>query len=189
MVYQGERPMAKDNSLLGQFDLTGIPPAPKGVPQVEVTFDIDANGIVKVSAKDLGTNKEQSITISNNGGLSKDEIDKLIKESELHAEEDNKKRELIELRNKCEGLIYQCEQTLKDNPDTVVQEKIDALKKVKDGEDVSAINSAFDELQKAAYDMSQKMYSQKTQQQDTQQYQQQSNPNDDIIDADYTEVK
>lgn len=188
---QGERPMFSDNKLLGRFDLTGIPPAPKGIPQIEVTIDINANGIVQVSAKDLGTNKEQSITISNNGGLSKEEIDKLVKESELHAEEDNKKRELIELRNKCEGLIYQCEQTLKDNPDTIVQEKIDTLKKVKDEENISTINKAFDELQKAAYDMSQKIYSQKSEQQNEQQYQQyrqQNNQNDDVVDVDFNEV-
>lgn len=183
MVYQGERPMAKDNSLLGRFDLTGIPPAPKGVPQIEVTFDIDANGIVKVSALDKGTNKEQSITISNNGGLSKEEIDKLVKESELHAEEDNKKRELIELRNKCDGLIYQIETTLKDNSDTIVQEKLDALKKVKDGEDIQAINKAYDALQQSAYDLSSRMYQQKSQEQNEQQYEKYRKPDDDVIDV------
>lgn len=185
---QGERPMFKDNALLGRFDLTGIPPAPKGVPQIEVTIDINANGIIKVSALDKGTNKEQSITISNTGGLSKDEIDKLIKESELHADEDNKKRELIELRNKCDGLIYSVEQTLKEHTDSNIQNKIDNLKKVKDSDDKNAIQSAFDDLQKAAYEMSEKMY-QKANETPNSQQSNNSKPNDDVVDADYTEVK
>src|SRR5262249_60544116 len=110
-VFQGEREMAGDNKLLGQFDLVGIPPAPRGVPQVEVTFDIDANGIVHVGAKDLGTGKEQSIQITASSGLNKDEIDKMVKEAELHAGEDKKKRESINARNQLDGLGYPPERT------------------------------------------------------------------------------
>src|SRR5439155_1076335 len=114
-VFQGEREMAADNKLLGQFDLVGIPPAPRGVPQVEVTFDLDANGIVHVNAKDLGTGKEQSIQITASSGLSKDEVDRMVKEASLHAEEDRKKRELVDARNQLDGLVYQTEKTLAEH--------------------------------------------------------------------------
>src|SRR4030095_11533602 len=114
-VFQGEREMAADNKLLGQFDLVGIPAAPRGVPQVEVTFDIDANGIVHVGAKDLGTGKEQSIQITASSGLNKDEIDKMVKDAAAHADEDRKKRETIDARNSLDGLIYQTEKTLGEN--------------------------------------------------------------------------
>src|SRR5262249_12388689 len=114
-VFQGEREMAADNKLLGQFDLVGIPPAPRGVPQVEVTFDIDANGIVHVSAKDLGTGKEQSIQITASSGLSKDEVDRMVKEGAVHAEEDKKKRERVDAKNQLDGVVYQTEKTLADH--------------------------------------------------------------------------
>src|SRR5512138_393090 len=116
-VLQGERPMARDNRTLGKFQLVGIPPAPRGVPQIEVTFDIDANGIVNVSAKDLGTGREQKITITASSGLSKDEIDRMTRDAESHAEEDKKLRERIEARNKLDGMIYQIEKTVADNRD------------------------------------------------------------------------
>ena len=113
-VFQGEREMAADNKLLGQFDLVGIPPAPRGVPQVEVTFDIDANGIVHVAAKDLGTGKEQSIQITASSGLTKDEIERMVKEAEAHADEDKKRREVVDARNQLDGLVYQTEKTLSE---------------------------------------------------------------------------
>ena len=114
-VFQGEREMAADNKLLGQFDLVGIPPAPRGVPQVEVTFDIDANGIVHVNAKDLGTGKEQSIRITASSGLSEDEIKQMVKDAEAHADEDHKRREAVEARNQLDSLIYQTEKTLNEH--------------------------------------------------------------------------
>ncbi len=148
-VLQGERPMAKDNKSLGRFILDGIPPAPRGVPQIEVSFDIDANGIINVSAKDKASGKTQSIKIEGSVGMSKEEIEKMKKEAELHAEEDKKKRELIEARNSAESLIYTSEKTLReagDNPaisgiKKEVQEKIDELKKVKDGDNLEEIKS------------------------------------------------
>lgn len=152
-VLQGEREMATDNKSLGRFILSGIPNAPRGVPQVEVTFDLDANGILNVKAVDKATNKEQKITITASSGLSKDEVEKMRKDAELHAEEDKKKRELIELKNNAESLIYSTEKTLTDAGDKVsaevkkeVEEKIEALKKVKDGDDLDAVKQAFDEL-------------------------------------------
>src|SRR5262249_48795868 len=114
-VLQGERPMARDNRTLGRFHLVGIPPAPRGVPQIEVTFDIDANGIVNVSAKDLGTGKEQKITITSSSGLDKGEIDKMVREAESHADEDRRKREEIEARNRADSTVYQVEKALNEN--------------------------------------------------------------------------
>ena len=135
-VLQGERPMSKDNKTLGHFDLVGIPPAPRGLPKIEVTFDIDANGIVNVSAKDMGTGKEQAITITNSSGLSKDDIDRMVKEAEQFAKEDLKVKEAIELKNEGESLVYQTEKTLKELGDKVpadlkstISEKTDILKK------------------------------------------------------------
>src|SRR5207247_222650 len=116
-VLQGERPMARDNRTLGRFHLVGIPPAPRGIPQIEVTFDIDANGIVNVSAKDLGTGREQKITITSSSGLVKDEIEKMVREAESHAEEDRRKREEIEARNRADSTIYQVEKALRENRD------------------------------------------------------------------------
>lgn len=164
-VLQGERPMAADNKTLGRFILDGIPPSPRGVPQVEVTFDIDANGILSVKAKDKATNKEQSIRIEASSGLSKDEIEKMKKDAELHADEDKKKKELIDVRNQAEAFIFTTEKALRDVGDKVsddekkkVQEKIDALKKVKDGDDKAAMESATRELGQAAQKIGEEAY-------------------------------
>ncbi len=166
-VLQGEREMARDNKTLGNFELTGIPPAPRGVPQIEVTFDIDANGIVHVSAKDLGTGKEQSIRITASSGLSKDEIEKMVKDAESHAAEDKKKRETIEARNQADSMIYSTEKSLKDVGDKVdavdkgaIENKIADLKKVMDSDDAEAIKKATDELAQAAHKLAEAMYAQ-----------------------------
>ena len=155
-VLQGEREFARDNKTLGVFHLDGIPAAPRGVPQIEVTFDIDANGIVSVSAKDLGTGKEQKITITSNTNMSKDDIDKAVKEAEQYAAEDKKRREEVDVRNAADQMVYQSEKTLSDAGDKVseeekkpVQEKIDALKEALKGEDVDKIKAAQEELQKS----------------------------------------
>lgn len=169
-VLQGERPMAADNKTLGRFMLDGIPPAPRGVPQIEVTFDIDANGILSVSAKDKGTNKEQKITITASSGLNKEEIEKMKKDAELHADEDKKKQELIEARNVADTLIYTTEKMFKDLGDkvkpedkTAIEEKITTLKGVKDADDVAAIKKATDELGELAQKVGAAMYEQKQQ--------------------------
>lgn len=169
-VLQGERPMAADNKTLGRFMLDGIPPAPRGVPQVEVTFDIDANGILSVSAKDKGTNKEQKITITASSGLSKDEVEKMRKDAELHADEDKKKQEIIEARNIADTLIYTTEKMFKDAGDKIsaddkkaIEDKITALKAVKDSEDVEAIKKATDELGELAQKAGAAMYQQSQQ--------------------------
>ena len=164
-VLQGEREMASDNKTLGNFNLAGIPPAPRGVPQVEVTFDIDANGIVHVSAKDLGTGKEQSIRITASSGLSKEEIDKMVKEAEAHEAEDKKKRELIEARNHADSLVYTTEKSLKeygDKIDAAEKQKIEdaaaALKKAMEGSDADAIKKASDELMQASHKLAEAVY-------------------------------
>lgn len=170
-VLQGERPMAADNKTLGKFMLSGIPPAPRGVPQVEVTFDIDANGILNVKAKDKATGVEQSITITASTGLSKDEIEKMKKEAEAHAADDLKKKELIDLRNTAETIVYTTEKMLKDAGDKVkpedkkeIEEKMEALKKVKDSEDKEAIKKAADDLAQTAQKVGAAMYQQQAQQ-------------------------
>src|SRR2546421_8042660 len=152
-VFQGEREMAANNKRLGTFDLTGIPPAPRGVPQIEVTFDIDANGIVHVSAKDLGTGKEQSMTITGGSALPKDDIDRMVKDAEAHAEEDRKRREEAETRNQAETLVYSTEKVLKENDEKIpsetkdkVQKAIDEVNEALKSEDVSAIKSAVEKL-------------------------------------------
>jgi len=164
-VLQGERPMALDNKTLGRFILDGIPPAPRGIPQVEVTFDIDANGILNVKAKDRATGKEQHITITASTGLSKDEVERMKKEAEAHAEDDKKKKEQIETKNMAETLSYTTEKALKDAGDKVdvetkknVEEKLEALKKVKDGDDMEAIKKATEELSVAAQKIGEAMY-------------------------------
>ena len=164
-VLQGEREMAAGNKTLGRFELYGIPPAPRGVPQIEVTFDIDANGIVHVSAKDLGTGKEQSIRITAPSGLNKEEIDKLVKEAELHAEEDHKKRELAEARNHADTLIYTTQRTLADLGDKVdpatksdIETHITALKTAMEGTDIEAIKQRSEELMRASHKLAEQMY-------------------------------
>ena len=164
-VLQGERDMARDNRTLGRFDLTGIPPAPRGVPQVEVTFDIDANGIVNVSAKDMATGKEQKITLTSSSGLSDDEVKKMVKDAELHAEEDKKNRESIEVKNQADSLTYQMEKFIKDNQDKVppehiakANEALEKLKKVKEGDDIEAIKTAMNEVQESLHAWSKEAY-------------------------------
>ncbi|HID21959.1 MAG TPA: molecular chaperone DnaK, partial [Planctomycetaceae bacterium] len=164
-VFQGERPMAADNRLLGQFNLEGIPPAPRGVPQIEVTFDIDVNGILNVSAKDLATGKAQSIRIEESSGLSEDEIERMRKDAEMHAEEDRRRRELAEAKNKGSSLVYETEKLLKEHADKLDEASKSAIeasiKKVNDAiakEDTTAINSAIEELTQAAHAFSKHIY-------------------------------
>ena len=164
-VLQGERSMATDNRTLGRFQLAGIPSAPRGVPQVEVSFDIDANGILHVSAKDLGTGKEQSIQIKSSSGLSEDEVKKMQSEAEAHAEEDKKKRELVDVLNQADQVIYSTENTLKEHGDKVseadkenINQALEKLKKAKDEKNVDEIKTAIDELQEASHKLAQAMY-------------------------------
>jgi molecular chaperone DnaK len=166
-VMQGERPMASDNKTLGKFHLVGIPPAPRGVPQVEVTFDIDANGIVNVSAKDVGTGREQKITITSSSGLSKEEIDKMMKDAESHAGEDTKRKETIEARNRLDGLVYSVEKTFGENKDKLdaaasgeIEAAIAESKTALAGEDAEPMNSAFERLQTASHKLAEVLYSQ-----------------------------
>ncbi|MDP6924261.1 MAG: molecular chaperone DnaK [Candidatus Scalindua sp.] len=164
-VIQGERSMATDNRTLGRFQLTGIPSAPRGVPQVEVSFDIDANGILHVSAKDLGTGKEQSIQIKSSSGLSEEEVEKMQKEAELHADEDKKNREVIDVLNQADQVIYSTENTLKEHGDKVdeaeknnINQGLEKLKTAKEGKNVDEIKKAIDELQESSHKLSQAMY-------------------------------
>ena len=166
-VLQGERPMAADNKTLGKFHLVGIPPAPRGVPQVEVTFDIDANGIVNVSAKDVGTGREQKITITASSGLSKEEIDKMMKDAESHAGEDEKKKGEIEARNRLDGLVYSVEKTFGENKDKLdaaasgeIETAISEAKTALAGSDAEAMNNAFERLQTASHKLAEVLYSQ-----------------------------
>ena len=166
-VLQGERPMAPDNKTLGRFQLTNIPPAPRGVPQIEVKFDIDANGIVNVTAKDLGTNKEQSITITSNTSLTEEEIDKMMKEAEANREADEKKKEEVDTKNDAEQMIFQTEKAIKDLGDKVeesdkkeAEEKIEALKKAMEKDDIEDIKKKKEELQEVTYKLATKVYEQ-----------------------------
>jgi len=169
-VFQGEREMAADNKLLGQFDLIGIPPAPRGVPQIEVTFDIDANGIVHVNAKDLGTGKEQSIQITASSGLSKDEVERMVKEATLHAEEDKRKRELVDARNQLDGLVYQTEKTLGEQSATLdaatrgnVESALADAKKALESQDTTRIRGATDALGRASHKLAEALYAKASQ--------------------------
>ena len=191
-VLQGEREFARDNKTLGMFHLDGIPAAPRGVPQIEVTFDIDANGIVHVSAKDLGTGKEQTITITSNTNMSKDDIEKAVKEAEQYAAEDKKRREDVDIRNNADQMVYQTEKTLKDAGDKIteddkkpVNEKLEALKEVLKGEDIEAIKKAQEELQQSLYSIAEKLYQNAQPQGDAAET---SAKADDVYDADYNEV-
>lgn len=197
-VLQGERSMVADNITLGRFQLSDIPPAPRGVPQIEVTFDIDANGIVNVRAKDLGTGKEQNITITSSSNLSSEEIEKKVKEAEMHAEEDKKKKEKMEALNQAESTIYQTEKTLNEVGDKVseqekteVKNTLDELKKVKDNENSTSeeIRKAIDEVMNKFHTISQKMY-EEAQKAEAQQdaLQQEQSQDDNVVDADYEEV-
>ena len=197
-VLQGERSMAGDNVTLGRFQLMDIPAAPRGIPQIEVTFDIDSNGIVHVGAKDLGTGKEQKITITSSTNLSDEEINKKVKEAEMHAEEDKKKKEKMEALNQAESTIYQTEKTIKDMGDKVsaaekeaVEAAIAGLKEVKDKADVTGeqIRAEIDKVMQAIHPISQKMYEQAQAEAQAQQgAEQQSQAGDDVVDADYEVV-
>lgn len=198
-VLQGEREMAADNKTLGRFQLTDIPPAPRGMPQIEVTFDIDANGIVNVRAKDLGTNKEQSITIQSSSGLSDEEIERMIKEAEENAEADKKRREEAELRNEADQLIFTTEKTIKDLGDKVSEEEKkkaeeakEALKKALESDDTDEIKAKKDALEQEVQQLSVKLYEQVAQEQAAQQAQAGSDgkdsADDDVVDAEYEEV-
>ena len=166
-VLQGERPMARDNRTLGRFHLVGLPPAPRGVPQVEVTFDIDANGIVNVSARDVATGKEQKITISGSSGLSKDDVDRMVKDADAHAADDRARRELIDARNQADALSYSVEKTVNENRDRLaaaevsqVESAVAALRAAAGGDDVQAIRQATEGLQKASHAMAEQLYKQ-----------------------------
>lgn len=202
-VLQGERDFAADNKTLGRFELTGIPAAPRGVPKIEVTFNIDANGIVNVKAKDMGTGKEQAITITSSGGLQQDEIDRMVKEAEAHAAEDKAKKEEIEVKNNADSLVYQAEKAVKDfegKADAATLEQVtkakDALKAAIESGNVEDIKAKSEELTKPLYELSTKMYEQAQAAQQTagdaqgaQGAQGGAQQNDDVVDAEYTEVK
>jgi molecular chaperone DnaK len=166
-VLQGERPLARDNRTLGRFTLVGLPQAPRGIPQIEVAFDLDANGIVNVSAKDRATGKEQRITITASSGLSKDEVDRMMREAESHSEEDKRRRDVIDARNQADGLIYSIEKTLAENraklaPADVsgVETALHALREVAPGDNLEAIRKGIDEAQRAAHRMAEALYKQ-----------------------------
>ncbi len=199
MVYQGERPMARDNKMLGMFKLDGIRPARRGQPRIEVTFNIDANGIVNVKAKDLDTQKEQQITISGSNGLSKDDIDRMVREAEENKEADEKRREEVEIKNKAESLISQIDQSLQEQGDKIddaqkeqTQKLRDELKTALDNNDIETLKAKMNELEQAAAMAQQYQNAQANQSYDTQDSQNtetSSSNNDDVIDADYTEKK
>lgn len=201
-VLQGEREMAGYNKTLGRFQLVGIPPAPRGLPQIEVTFDIDANGIVNVSAKDMGTGKEQSIKITASSGLSEEEIENLVKDAELHAEEDKKKRELIDAKNMADSLVYTTEKSIKEAGDKVddatkanINQAIENLKKAMEGDDTEEIKRLTDELTQASHKVAEAMYAQATQQQEQAggapggESAGGASQDEDVVDADFEEVK
>ena len=204
-VLQGEREMAANNKTLGRFELVGIPPAPRGVPQIEVTFDIDANGIVHVSAKDLGTGKEQSIQITASSGLSEEEIQQLIKDAELHADDDKKRKEMVETRNQADSLIYSTEKSLEELGEKVdpatrseIETAVADLKAVMDSEDKDAIDAKVKALTQASHKLAEQMYQQASQQQGPEGGSQdggqagggpQGGGDDDVVDADFEEVK
>ena len=206
-VLQGEREMSTDNKTLGRFELVGIPPAPRGVPQIEVTFDIDANGIVHVSAKDLGTGKEQAIKIESSGGLSEEEVEKMVNDAEQYADEDKAKRESVEVKNQAETLIYSTEKSVSELGDKLPEEdktKIEActeqLKKSVEADDIEAIKSDIEALSQASHKMAEMLYSQQQETQESQDpgdgsdqqpdgEEKSSKEDEDIVDADFEEVK
>ena len=197
-VLQGERSMSYDNTTLGRFQLTDIPPAPRGIPQIEVTFDIDANGIVHVTAKDLGTGKEQKVTITSGTNLSEEEIERKVKEAEMNAEADKQKKDKIEALNQADSTIYQTEKTLNELGDKVsaddkskIEAAIAELKAVKDKEESTGeeIRKAMDEVMNKFHKVSEQMYQQAQAEQASAQDQPQGGANDDnVVDADFTEV-
>ncbi|MBW2646802.1 MAG: molecular chaperone DnaK [Deltaproteobacteria bacterium] len=196
-VLQGEREMSAYNKTLGRFELVGIPPAPRGVPQVEVSFDIDANGIVHVAAKDLGTGKEQSIKITASSGLSEEEIDKLVKDAEMHSEEDKKKKALVEARNTADSMIYSTEKSIKELGDKVdsatrtnIEGAVERLKKAMEGEDAEEIKKMTDEMMQASHKLAETMYAQAAEAQEAgAQPEEEPSKKEDVVDADFEEVK
>ena len=205
-VHQGEREMAKSNKMLGQFNLEGIPPAPRGMPQIDVTFDIDANGIVHVGAKDLGTGKEQSIKITASSGLSEEEIKNMVKDAEVHAEEDKNHKEAAEARNQLDSLVYSTEKSLKEYGDDLedevksgIEEALEKAKKALEGDDTAAMQAAAEELNEASHKLAEAMYAKASQQQGPQDPQDPTQqpppgagdgkPDDNVVDADFEEVK
>ncbi|MDH5559545.1 MAG: molecular chaperone DnaK [Deltaproteobacteria bacterium] len=208
-VVQGEREMAADNKTLGRFELVGIPPAPRGVPQIEVTFDIDANGIVHVSAKDLGTGKEQKIQITTSGGISEEEIEKMVREAEQHAEDDKGRRELIDLKNQADSLVYQCEKTLKESGEklsadekSTIEEAITELKGSMGGEDAPKIKDDIEKLTQAFHKASESLYkasAENSEQSDAatgegestdgKESKDKKGKKEDVVDADFEEIK
>ncbi|MCP4342356.1 MAG: molecular chaperone DnaK [Desulfobulbaceae bacterium] len=203
-VLQGEREMAQDNKTIGRFELTDIPPAQRGVPQIEVTFDLDANGILSVSAKDLGTSKEQSIKITASSGLTQEEIEKMTKDAELHADEDKRRKELVETRNSADALVHATEKSLKDLSDQVdeetkanVEKEIENVKQVKDGDDIDVIKSAVEALTQASHKLAELMYAQAAKENpdaaaggdDAGAKPNKKDDDDDVVDADFEEVK
>jgi len=209
-VLQGERPMAIDNRTLGKFQLVGIPPAPRGIPQIEVTFDIDANGIVNVSAKDMGTGKQQQITITSSSGLDETEIKKMVRDAESHADEDKQKRDTVDLRNQLDGLIFQAERTIKDNKEKIpianvnsAEKAIETGKKALESDDVDRIKASIEEITQVSHKIAEEMYKAATAEQQQQAQQQagdagaeqaasQEGPSgktdEDVVDAEYEEV-
>ena len=195
-VLQGEREMASDNKTIGRFELVGIPPAPRGVPQIEVTFDIDANGILNVSAKDLGTGKEQSIRITASSGLSEEEIDKMVKDAESHASEDKKKRELIEARNQADGLVYTTEKAVSEHSDKIdaetkqaIETALEDLKKAMEADDAEAIKSKTEALAQASHKLAEVMYQQPQEGGEGAGEQPAGEqPAEDVVDAEFEEV-
>jgi molecular chaperone DnaK len=206
-VLQGEREMAQDNKTIGRFELTDIPPAPRGVPQIEVTFDLDANGILHVSAKDLGTGKEQSIRITASSGLTEEEIEKMQKDAELHAEEDKKRRELVETKNQADALVHSTQKSLKELGDKVdtetrtnVENEVENVKKALEGDDIDTIKTAVEALTAASHKLAEMMYAQASQDNPDmgggdndadggQQAPKNDKGDDDVVDADFEEVK
>lgn len=203
-VLQGEREMAANNKTLGRFQLVGIPVAPRGIPQIEVTFDIDANGIVNVSAKDMGTGKEQSIKITASSGLSEEEIEQLVKDAEMHAEEDKKNRELVDARNTADSMVYTTEKSLKEAGDDLdeaskneINQAIEKLKKAMEGDDVEEIKKLTEELTQASHKLAESMYAKASQEQQAaaggsagaESAASDSEKEDDVVDADFEEVE
>lgn len=194
-VLQGEREMAADNKTIGNFELVGIPTAPRGVPQIEVTFDIDANGILHVSAKDLGTGKEQSIQITASSGLSDEEIERMVNEAETHAADDQKKRELIEAKNQADGLVYTTEKSLKEHGEKIddetkkqIEEALDALKKAMEADDAAEIKEKSEALAQASHKLAEVMYAQAQEQAGGEEAAGEA-PADDVVDAEFEDVE
>ncbi|HKJ04349.1 MAG TPA: molecular chaperone DnaK [Geopsychrobacteraceae bacterium] len=195
-VLQGEREMAPDNKTIGNFELVGIPSAPRGVPQIEVTFDIDANGILHVSAKDLGTGKEQSIQITASSGLSDEEIERMVKEAETHASDDQKKRELIEAKNQADGLVYTTEKSLKEHGEKIdeetkkqIEDALEELKKAMESDDSAAIKEKSEALAQAAHKLAEVMYAQTQEKAGGDEASSDAAPADDVVDAEFEDVE